>query len=125
MRSNRIRSLKKRGFTLVEILIVVVILGILAAIVVPQFTTAADDARRGNQDTQISTLENQVELFRAREGAYPDFATDGWQTMIDGDYIKEEPVNPWTNGITVGAVGDGTDWEFDDTTGDFTATGEP
>ncbi|MEO1510630.1 MAG: prepilin-type N-terminal cleavage/methylation domain-containing protein, partial [Planctomycetota bacterium] len=67
------RSRKQlRGFTLVEILIVVVILGILAAIVVPQFTNAAEEARGGNLASQIRSIENQLELFRARNGAYPD-----------------------------------------------------
>lgn len=94
----------KRGFTLVEILIVVVILGILAAIVVPQFTTAADDARQGNMDTQISTIQNQIELFRAKTGAYPTLAelqappTVGpgmFGILVDGDYLKAAPFNPY------------------------------
>lgn len=93
-----------RGFTLVEILIVVVILGILAAIVVPQFTNAANDARQGNVFTQTSTLENQIELYAARnDGNYPDLVADQWgavgdaqdpPTMIGGGYIKSPPVNP-------------------------------
>ncbi len=94
----------KRGFTLVEILIVVVILGILAAIVVPQFTTAADDARTGNMDTQISTIQNQIELFRAKTGAYPTLAElqavpgDGigmFGALVDNDYLKSAPSNPF------------------------------
>ena len=75
-----------KGFTLVEILIVVVILGILAAIVVPQFTNAANEARVGNVATQVSTIENQLELWAARNGgAYPDLATAGetWQDLVD------------------------------------------
>ena len=72
MRANRKHN-RAGAFTLVEILIVVVILGILAAIVVPQFTSAADEARGGNVQTQISTLETQLELWAARNnGAYPD-----------------------------------------------------
>jgi prepilin-type N-terminal cleavage/methylation domain-containing protein len=105
---------RNRGFTLVEILIVVVILGILAAIVVPQFTNAANDARDGNIATQESTLQNQVELFQAREGAYPDFDADGWDTMIAGGYIKEAPVNPYNGLSAVGAAGDDDiGWEWD------------
>ena len=109
----RTRRLSK-AFTLVEILIVVVILGILAAIVVPQFTNAANDARDGNIATQESTLQNQVELFQAREGAYPDFDADGWDTMIAGGYIKEAPVNPYNGLSAVGAAGDDDiGWEWD------------
>ena len=58
-----VRNTVAKGFTLVEILIVVVILGILAAIVVPQFTNAANEARGGNVATQESTVESQLELI--------------------------------------------------------------
>ncbi len=94
--SNRIR----KGFTLVEILIVVVILGILAAIVVPQFTNATQDAQAGNLKAQLKSLQNQIELYNARNnGAYPDL-TATWGTTADagslvgGNYIKTPPQNP-------------------------------
>src|SRR5256886_12083756 len=57
---------RKSGFTLVEILIVVVILGILAAIVIPQFTNASQDAQRGNIQTQLQSIRNQIELYRVK-----------------------------------------------------------
>lgn len=114
---------RRGGFTLVEILIVVVILGILAAIVVPQFANATDDARQGNIRSQVQTLENQIELFRAREGAYP--AIDGlWTTLMDGDYIKSEPRAPFWNGAAGGETsisafdGDGA-WWYNAATGDL------
>jgi len=95
--NNRIR----KGFTLVEILIVVVILGILAAIVVPQFTNATQDAQAGNLKAQLKSVQNQIELFNARNnGAYPDFATDSWgaptvpTSLIGGNYLKSAPQNP-------------------------------
>ncbi len=91
----------RKGFTLVEILIVVVILGILAAIVVPQFTNATQDAQAGNLKAQIKSLQNQAELYNARNnGAYPDFAAEGWgiatdtTSLIGGNYIKAAPSNP-------------------------------
>ncbi len=104
----------KRGFTLVEILIVVVILGILAAIVVPQFTTAADDARVGNMDTQVSTIQNQIELFRAKTGNYPtmlelqlpgDPAAGQFGILVTGDYLKNSPSNPFYGDPAMYAVG--------------------
>ncbi len=61
MKSNRHRS---SGFTLVEILIVVIILGILAAIVIPQFTNASQDARKSSLTSQLQTLRSQVELYK-------------------------------------------------------------
>src|SRR5688572_12477495 len=55
---------RKAGFTLVEILIVVIILGILAAIVIPQFTNASQDARESSLLSQLQTLRSQLELYK-------------------------------------------------------------
>jgi general secretion pathway protein G len=59
-----IRKNVKKGFTLVEILIVVIILGILAAIVIPQFTNASEDARKSSLTSQLQTIRSQVELYK-------------------------------------------------------------
>ncbi|MEN0019560.1 MAG: prepilin-type N-terminal cleavage/methylation domain-containing protein [Planctomycetota bacterium] len=107
---------RRRGFTLVEILIVVVILGILAAIVVPQFTNAADDARAGNIQTQLSTIQQQVELFAARNnGSYPDFGTNGWDELTasgsftaNPTYLKDNPSNPAFTAAAQDTVAQGT-----------------
>src|SRR5438105_15431211 len=58
------RTKKQGGFTLVEILIVVIILGILAAIVIPQFTSASQDARKNSLASQLQTLRSQIELYK-------------------------------------------------------------
>src|ERR1043166_3369897 len=58
------RTTVKGGFTLVEILIVVIILGILAAIVIPQFTNASQDARKSSLTSQLQTIRSQVELYK-------------------------------------------------------------
>lgn len=97
MRTNTVA----KGFTLVEILIVVVILGILAAIVVPQFTNAANESRVGNVATQVSTIETQLELYAARNnGTYPDLVTDGetWDDLVLAGYFKAVPRNPFATG---------------------------
>ena len=54
----------KRGFTLVEILIVVVILGILAAIVIPQFTGASTEAKESSLVSDLQSIRSQIELFK-------------------------------------------------------------
>src|SRR2546423_3452358 len=59
-----IRRTQKSGFTLVEILIVVIILGILAAIVIPQFTNASQDARKNSLTSQLQTIRSQLELYK-------------------------------------------------------------
>jgi general secretion pathway protein G len=53
-----------KGFTLIEILIVVIILGILAAIVIPQFSSASSDARMSSLQSTVQTLRSQVALYR-------------------------------------------------------------
>ena len=55
-----------RGFTLVEILIVVVILGILAAIVIPQFTNASETAKASSLAAQLQTIRSQLEPLESR-----------------------------------------------------------
>lgn len=101
------RTRIRKAFTLVEILIVVVILGILAAIVVPQFTNATQDAQAGNIQAQLDTLNNQIELWKARHngqlpGGAATLAGYDWASMItavpgdlnSGGYIKAAPRNP-------------------------------
>jgi general secretion pathway protein G len=56
----------KQGFTLVEILIVVIILGILAAIVIPQFTEASSEARVSNLMTNLQTIRSQLLLYKTQ-----------------------------------------------------------
>jgi len=73
MRSSIIRSIQAQaGFTLVELLIVVIILAILAAIVVPQFSTATRDAQEAALDSNLSAMRSAIELYRVQHnGAYP------------------------------------------------------
>jgi general secretion pathway protein G len=120
MHSTTFTYRRTRAFTLVEILIVVVILGILAAVVVPQFSSATQEARQGNLKTQLQILNSQIAIYAARSGnAYPDFAADGWgsqaniSTMIGGSYLKAPPVNPaWTTSnpgpTSIAVTGDAT-----------------
>lgn len=135
---------RTRGFTLVEILIVVVILGILAAIVVPQFTNASQEATKGALASQLQTINSQIELYRVQHnGELPEThvasvtepgdplggATfGGWGVMVESDYLKDEPNNGWTRSSNVDAVGayvfaaatDGTDpgWVYNSNTAD-------
>lgn len=68
---------RQQGFTLIEILIVVVILGILAAIVIPQFTNASQDAQVSAIKSQLQTVRSQIELYRVKNGSANLVASDG------------------------------------------------
>ena len=115
-----------RGFTLIEILIVVVILGILAAIVVPQFANAADSSKVSNVSTQVDTLQTQIELYYARENQYPA-ATTMWTDLVAGGYIQSPPRSPFfpdpartAVDATVGAYSAAA-WSYDQATGSIFA----
>ncbi len=106
----------RRALTLVEILIVVTILGILAAIVVPKFT----DANQRTNDTSVArTLQivrHQIEYFRARQFAEPDLIGGQWNDLVQNDYLHTVPVNPMNLGTQIGAapaVGVGWVWRDD------------
>jgi general secretion pathway protein G len=131
----------KGGFTLVEILIVVVILGILAAVVIPQFTDASTEAKTSSLCSDLQTVRSQIELFKIQHNdELPGAATDttfgeamtgttdiaGSQTGSDyGPYLQKIPVNPFNDKNTVnedGTLGDNSHgWEFNTTNGGFYA----
>ena len=125
IRNNRAR---KTGFTLIEILIVVIILGILAAIVIPQFSSASNDARRSNVQTTAQTLRSQIALYRLQhqDRLPPVATTDFWNHMTQysdetgalngltktathkyGPYMQQRPVNSLNNSFAI-VDGDGT-----------------
>ena len=68
----------QKGFTLVELLIVVIILAILAAIVVPQFASTTDDANIASLDTSLSNMRAAIDLYNQQHGEYP-----GANTAVD------------------------------------------
>ena len=96
---------RRNAFTLIEILILVFILVILAAVVVPQFTNAADDANDAAVRTQLQTLRGQIELYRAQQSADPALLTTGWDDLTDNNYLMLDPSNPLTGSSTVAAGG--------------------
>src|SRR3954466_2395972 len=64
------RTQPRKGFTLIEILIVVIILGILAAIVIPQFTNASKEAKQSSLVTMVQSLRSQIALFKLQHNDY-------------------------------------------------------
>lgn len=70
-RTASTRAAVQKGFTLVELLIVVIILAILAAIVIPQFSSATTDTREAALDSNLGGLRNAIELYKAQHATYP------------------------------------------------------
>jgi general secretion pathway protein G len=71
------RSRLQAGFTLVELLIVVVILGVLAAIAIPQFSASTDDSKVAALDSSLNNLRTAVELYYQQHGSYPSAVAAG------------------------------------------------
>jgi general secretion pathway protein G len=138
------RSSARKGFTLVEILIVVIILGILAAIVIPQFTNASTSARQSNLASQDQTIKSQISLYMLQHGDTPPASNATLFTMLTsvsdangnlsgasgfnslssfGPYLQAVPVNPLTNSSTVVSLGttaaSTTGWYYSSPTGEF------
>lgn len=68
---SNIKQSRQSGFTLVELLIVVIILAILAAIVVPQFSASTDDAKAAALDSNTNALRQSMNLYYQQHGNYP------------------------------------------------------
>jgi general secretion pathway protein G len=140
------RNQVRKAFTLVEILIVVVILGILAAIVIPQFTNASTDAQVGNIRSQLQTIRSQIELYRvknngnaptlagAQDASFTDLMTDPDGAGPERPYMQTRPVNPRNgrnsvvaggNAEAIAAAADpaGAGWYYDAATGQVFAAG--
>jgi general secretion pathway protein G len=130
-----------RAFTLVELLIVVVILGILAAVVVPQFTDASSDAKLSALQTNLQTIRSQIQLYKLQHNeTWPALATFTAQMTLAskadgttaapgtagfpyGPYLLGSiPNNPYTSTNTVGdGAADSSAWYYDEDTGTFRA----
>jgi len=98
---------KSPGFTLVEIMVVVVIIGILAAAIIPQFIGTTQDAKVSAAKAQVAELESAVERFYVHMDRYPT-ADEGLKVLVDppagddakkwrGPYIKQLRNDPWGN----------------------------
>lgn len=135
---------RRSAFTLIEVLIVVVIMAILAATIIPQFTDSTKDAKASTATFNLHTLRSQIELYRTQHnGLSPATAA----TLIEltqstnesgtagtgptfpyGPYVREIPANPFTNSkaikTTANAVpgagevtAGGGGWIYNQTTG--------
>lgn len=97
----------QRGFTLIEVMVVVVILGILAGIVVPKLLDRPEEARRTKAILQIKSIEEALALYKLDNGFFPT-TNQGLVSLVtkpesgripikyrEGGYMKKIPVDPW------------------------------
>src|SRR5262245_49564755 len=107
---------RRTGFTLVEVLIVVVIMAVLAATIIPQFSDSSKDAKVSTVKFNLHTLRAQVEIYKSQhDGKMPgdDLAelivktnakgttAVGDGALVYGPYVQKIPMNPFTNSNTV------------------------
>jgi general secretion pathway protein G len=94
---------KKKGFTLIELMLVVIILGVLVAMVVPRLTGRSEEARRSVARADIdANISLALDLYELDNGTYPPNLealltkpsyADNWR----GPYLKKKPIDPWGN----------------------------
>ncbi len=107
---TRIRVLQS-GFTIIELLIVMAILGMLAVMVAPNLFNKADSARQDAALSQISSIGSALATYRLDVGQYPDdleglMVNDSGRASWDGPYLsKEVPKDPWGNDYQYSSTG--------------------
>ena len=106
---KRLRRFKQAGFTLIEIMVVVVILGILAAIIVPRIMSRPEQARVVKAKQDVVNIQNALDMYRLDNGFYPS-QSQGLVALVkkpsgdpqpenyqEGGYLKEVPMDPWNH----------------------------
>jgi general secretion pathway protein G len=110
MNTRVLRRSQTQAFTLIELLLVLVILAVLAAVVVPKFTTRTEQARITAAKTQISTFKTALGMFELDNGRYPS-SEDGLRALVrrpewakpenwKSSYLENKgdvPLDPWGN----------------------------
>lgn len=109
---------KRKGFTLVEVLVVVVILGLLATLVVPRVVGRGEEAKRTAAMVQIREIEQALEMYRLDNSLYPT-TSQGLEALVtkpsnppeprkyrEGGYLRKLPVDPWGSPYVYRAPGD-------------------
>ena len=129
------KNLNNRGFTLIELMVVIVILGILAGLIVPRIMSRPEEARQAKATIQIESLETALKLYNLDNGSYPS-TEQGLQALVEppavgtlprnwreGGYLEKGkvPKDPWDNDYVYLCPGTYGDYEIIS----YGADGEP
>jgi len=105
MQGIRKYSGSSRGFTLIEVMIVVVIMGLLATVIMPRILNRPEQARRTKAKIDIRNIQSTLALFKTDTGRFPT-TSEGLESLVtdsglkgysrDG-YLDKVPVDPWGN----------------------------
>lgn len=103
---NKIKN--RKGFTLVELIVVIAILAILAAIAIPKMGSFRTDAAKSTHNANVRTLESAAMMMLAENGSGTEITWDGTKATTPGDtdwskYLQEWPTNPIKSGTGSGA----------------------
>ncbi|WP_334656169.1 type II secretion system major pseudopilin GspG [Sphingomonas panaciterrae] len=117
MQTKQLKRRRKNGFTLVELMVVIVIIGLLATIVALNVIPSGDTARVQKAKADIATIEQALEMYRLQQSNYPTTA-QGLAALTSapaglpnpaayqaGGYIKKLPDDPWGNAYLYASPG--------------------
>ena len=104
-KGGTVKQSNRLGFTLIEVLIVVTLLGVLAGIVVPSFKDMGDEAQHATFVTNVRTFEEAAKLYMAKTGDYLEDSSSGECPAGWEDYVDE---SAWTRNTPIGGV-----WDFE------------
>lgn len=131
----RLGFMNQRGFTLIELMVVIVILGILAGLIIPRIMGRPEEARRMKARVQIESIETALKLYKLDNGSYPS-TEQGLEALVeapsvgqlprawrDGGYLEKGrvPKDPWDNEFIYLSPGVNSDFDLIS----YGADGEP
>jgi general secretion pathway protein G len=116
---SRKRFVSRSAFTLIELLLVLVILGVLAAVVVPKLTGRAQDAKITATKTQIHAIKNALDLFEHDLGRFPQ-NDEGLRALVEKpsnatgwkQYMETMPLDGWSNPFVYRIPGTNRDYDI-------------
>jgi len=125
MEEFRNNKSRQAGFTLIELMVVIVILGLLAGIILPRFMGESDKAKQQTARTQMAVLETALKMYKLDNGVYPT-TEQGLKALVEpptagnlpknwrkGGYLEKSsvPKDPWKNDFIY--VSPGSHGDFD------------